>query len=90
MTDVGHIIFRGHSGIIRAMATKGAYVFSGAADHSIKVWDIKDKDLRNSRGCIATLAEHSGDVWIFLIKTSKFASMQGRKISVLKFKFSSP
>jgi len=44
------------------MAARGPYVFSGAADHSIKVWDIKDKDMKNSRGCIATFTGHSGDV----------------------------
>lgn len=44
------------------MVSKWPYVFSGASDHSIKVWDIKDKDMKNSRGCIATLVGHSGDV----------------------------
>lgn len=54
--------FRGHNGVIRALASKGPYIFSGGSDHCIKVWDIKDKDLKNSTGCIATLTEHSGDV----------------------------
>ena len=53
---------RGHTDIIRAMASRGPYVFSGAADYSIKVWDIKDKDMKNSRGCIATFTGHAGDV----------------------------
>ena len=39
------IIFRGHAGVIRAMTARWPYVFSGAADHSIKVWDIRDKDI---------------------------------------------
>ncbi|XP_066917138.1 E3 ubiquitin-protein ligase TRAF7-like [Clytia hemisphaerica] len=54
--------FRGHTGVIRAMTARWPYVFSGAADHSIKVWDIRDKDMKNSKGCIATFAGHSGDI----------------------------
>ena len=48
--------------MIRAMTSRWPYVFSGSADHSIKVWDIKDKDMKNSHGCIATFTGHSGDV----------------------------
>lgn len=54
--------FRGHTDVIRAISAQGPYIFSTGADHSIKVWDIKDKDMKNSRGCVATLNGHNGDI----------------------------
>lgn len=54
-------------------------MFSGAADHSIKVWDIKDRDMKNSRGCIATFTGHVGDV------SAKRLIL--KLISILKFEF---
>ena len=60
--------FRGHAGVIRALVSRGPYVFSAGSDCSIKVWDIKDKDMRNSRGCVKTLSGHTADVSVMLCR----------------------
>ena len=54
--------FRGHGDVIRTLAAQGPYLYSAGADHLIKVWDIKDKDMKNSKGCVATLSSHTGDI----------------------------
>ncbi|XP_065057671.1 E3 ubiquitin-protein ligase TRAF7-like [Rhopilema esculentum] len=57
--------FRGHTGTIWALASRGNLLFSAGADLMIKVWDIHD--IKNSKGCIQTMIGHRGDIHVLCV-----------------------
>lgn len=56
------IYCRGHTDVIRCVLSKGRYLYSGGSDHSVRIWDVRDKYMKNSKGCIEVLSGHTAEV----------------------------